>query len=342
MKIWGLDIKKGPENSPCAQREIRTPTPFLALPPQDSVSTSFTIWAGEKKSDSAGARTQDPLLKRQLLYQLSYRIILSNNYSRKGSTKVIPIRSMSNIFKRIFRIIFIPLIIMGFQNAIAAGDDPKEVLQQADQLFDSDKYTEAIDLYTDLFESGEYSERMLYRMAFMYEKWEEYPEAIFYLRKAAQEYGAKGTEEKVRQIMRSQGGLRVFSSDVWDSYFAFFRSYGFIFWTVLAISVALLSAHYLLPHLPQSKVRKGAVVFSWVLLFASGSFLVHRSIMPPARAVIIEQTSFYRSPSYAAEKTQAAFSQGEMVTIEDRDDIWVLVEAGGRQWWVPNMVVREL
>jgi hypothetical protein len=56
-----------------AQEETRTPIPFLALPPQDSVSTNFTTWA---RSDSAGIRTQDPLIKSQMLYQLSYRIIV--------------------------------------------------------------------------------------------------------------------------------------------------------------------------------------------------------------------------------------------------------------------------
>ena len=63
----------GGKEDGCAQKETRTPTPFPALPPQDSVSTNSTTWAREK-SDSAGARTLDPLLKRQMLYQLSYRI----------------------------------------------------------------------------------------------------------------------------------------------------------------------------------------------------------------------------------------------------------------------------
>ena len=31
---------------------------------------------GGRKSDLAGARTQDPLLKREMLYQLSYQILL--------------------------------------------------------------------------------------------------------------------------------------------------------------------------------------------------------------------------------------------------------------------------
>ena len=71
----GLEMKNGlksPFSYLRAQEETRTPMPFQALPPQDSVSTNFTTWA---RGDSAGIRTQDPLIKSQMLYQLSYRIM---------------------------------------------------------------------------------------------------------------------------------------------------------------------------------------------------------------------------------------------------------------------------
>ncbi len=69
----------------CAQRETRTPTALRPLPPQSSASTNSAIWAGQAKlqrlaqslrgtCDSAGTRTQDPLLKRQVLYRLSYGV----------------------------------------------------------------------------------------------------------------------------------------------------------------------------------------------------------------------------------------------------------------------------
>ena len=38
------------------------------------------------KSDSAGVRTQDPLLKREMLYQLSYRIVLLCKMKRNSKT----------------------------------------------------------------------------------------------------------------------------------------------------------------------------------------------------------------------------------------------------------------
>lgn len=41
--------------------------------PQARASTNSAMCA--KKSDLAGSRTQDPLLKREMLYQLSYQVI---------------------------------------------------------------------------------------------------------------------------------------------------------------------------------------------------------------------------------------------------------------------------
>ncbi len=71
----------------CAHDWSRTSTSVRTLPPQGSVSTNSTTWAlnwsevKQKKlsksltfCDLTGARTQDPLLKREMLYQLSYQV----------------------------------------------------------------------------------------------------------------------------------------------------------------------------------------------------------------------------------------------------------------------------
>ncbi len=46
-KVEYLEERKGNEGEFGAQNRIRTCTPLRALPPQSSVSTNFTIWAGE-------------------------------------------------------------------------------------------------------------------------------------------------------------------------------------------------------------------------------------------------------------------------------------------------------
>ena len=58
----------------CAQSGSRTRTPIRTHGPQPCLSTSSSTWA-IWLCDLAGARTQDPLLKREMLYQLSYQVI---------------------------------------------------------------------------------------------------------------------------------------------------------------------------------------------------------------------------------------------------------------------------
>ncbi len=85
LRVWSQIFRFPAGRIQCAQRETRTPTALRPLPPQSSASTNSAIWAGQAKlqrlapfprgaCDSAGTRTQDPLLKRQVLYRLSYGV----------------------------------------------------------------------------------------------------------------------------------------------------------------------------------------------------------------------------------------------------------------------------
>ncbi len=58
-------------------------TRLATPPPQDGESTNSSTWPKTKKairrtnnffSDLAGARTQDPIIKSDVLYQLSYQV----------------------------------------------------------------------------------------------------------------------------------------------------------------------------------------------------------------------------------------------------------------------------
>ncbi len=338
----GVGTKKGLK-SPCAQREIRTPTPFRALPPQDSVSTSFTIWA-KVICDSAGVRTQDPLIKSQMLYQLSYRIIFANNVPFIGTTKV---RGFSRMYKRMskifaaFFILALGLLLSPFQ---ASASDPGTALAKADQLYESDKYTEAIDLYTDLYQDGYYSQKMLYRLSFMHEKLDNYPEAVYYLRKTIQEYGddeEQSIDQKIRGIIRTNGGRRLFTSNEWN-FRLFFRNYQLIIYIIFGIAIAWLCFNYLSKRKRTGTPQFVATIFAWMFFVVTGSLLFWRSFMVPTQAVIIDATSFYAEPSYAAERFERMLSLGELVTIDDREDIWCEVSAGGNAYWIPRMALREL
>lgn len=253
---------------------------------------------------------------------------------------------MSNItqgnFSLFLRLLLIGLFWLSGAHLEAEISDPDGQLTEANQLFEADDFTSAQDLYLELFEEGYYSEEMLYRMAFIYEKLDNYPEAIYFLRKAAKEFGPQETEEKVRALLRSRRVARIFSGGFWDKYFAFYRSWSWLIWMVFALGVIPVIGHWLLgPHYP-FKGRKLAFGLGLTFLLLAGSLLTHRIFMVPERAVIVDATSFYRYPSYGAERETDAFGLGETVFIESEEDIWYEISAGNRVFWVPYMAIRKL
>ena len=337
---YSWTTKKGLE-SPCAQWETRTPKPFPHTPPQDGVSTNFTNWAG--RSDSAGVRTQDPLIKSQMLYRLSYRIMFRMNVPVKRERKDRENLRMAKRFSTFFS--FFLIIFFTFNsNAIASEGNPDlaSTFESGNKAFEEGKYTQAMSDYEKVYASGKFSENMLYRMAFMYENLRQYPEAIYYLKKAGQEFGDKNSEAKVRQLMQKQGSTRFFSGDGWNGYLSFFRTWKWLFYGLFLASILGIGAHYLLPRKKIPLWRSVGIGFVWTIFFSLILLFSHRSLLVPQRAVLMQETSFYQAPAFSSATRLNAFSLGETLEITDRNDIWTEVAAGGRVWWVPYWVIREL
>ena len=215
-------------------------------------------------------------------------------------------------------------------------------LRSGDSAFEAGQFTLAMEHYQKVYAQGKFSETMLYRMAYMHENLREYPQAIYYIKKAAQEYGEKSSDAKIRQLMQRQGTTRFFLGDPWNGYLTFFRAWGWVIYVVFGLTVAGLAAHYLLPNPHKPIWRQLALVGAWALFIVAGMALYHRSFLVPQRAVLMEPTAFYAQPGFSANYRVAAFSLGETLDIDDHQDIWIQVSAGGQQWWVPNWVVREL
>lgn len=249
---------------------------------------------------------------------------------------------MQNFGRKILGFIALSLLLGTGAAAQQTAVDASSTLLSGDKAFEEGRYTEAMEDYEQVYAQGQYSEAMLYRLAYMHENLRNYPEGIYYLKKAAQEYGDKGTDAKIRQLMQRQGSTRFFTGDNWNQYLGFFRSWGWAFYLAFGLALAALSAHYLLPNKRRPSWRQLSAVAAWTVFLAAGALLFHRNFMAPKRAVLMEETAFYEEPGFASAYRMGAFSLGETVDIEGTSDIWLQVSAGGREWWVPKWVVREL
>ncbi|MFM2374959.1 MAG: hypothetical protein RLZZ165_55 [Bacteroidota bacterium] len=248
--------------------------------------------------------------------------------------------------QKVLTIFLVMMLAFAVRTSIAYAeafvDSPSKGLLSGDKAFEEGKFTQAMKIYEELYVQGIFSEKMLYRLAYMHENLRAYPQAIYYLKKAAQEFGDRDTDPKIRQLMQRQGSTHFFTGDTWNGYLSFFRSWGWLFFTAFGISIAGLWAHYLLPTKGMQGWRQMVAVGAWAVFLSVGTVLFHRSFLVPRRGVLMENTAFYAEPGFSATYRLAAFSLGETLDIEDHHDIWLQVAAGGREWWVPNWVVREL
>lgn len=235
-----------------------------------------------------------------------------------------------------FTIFFCVLVISAF------ADDTSQQLSAADAAFEAQEYTTALEGYEKIYASGQYNERMLYRLSFMHESLKDYPQAIYYLKKAAQSYGNPSIDAKVKQLMQLQGSDRFYPSSAWNTYLLFFKHWGWLVWGLFAASILGIIAHLVLPGDKERVWRKGAMAAAWTVAVLFAGLLFHRSFMVPEIGVLTGKTAFYDFPSYAAKSQPQALSIGETVTIEDREDIWVEVAAGDKTYWVPRYAVRSL
>jgi hypothetical protein len=225
--------------------------------------------------------------------------------------------------------------------SLQAGD-VEDRLQAADQSFDKQEFTVSLEAYQGLYEEGFFTERMLYRLAFMNENLKNYPESIYYLKKAAQEFGNEDSESKIKQMMQMNGSTRVFTEDGWNSYFLFYNRYGIYFWIAFAVLAIGLAASLLIKNRKPNSFRSVGLVTGWSLFTVLAVFFIHHIFFSPHRAVLMEKTSFYDFPGYAGHSLPKVFSLGETVAITDEQDIWAKVAAGGREYWVPKSVLRDL
>lgn len=251
---------------------------------------------------------------------------------------------MSNIMRSIFSkivLFFCFFLLLGVALSAQVADYRAD-LEKANQLFESEKYSEALPLYEGVYGQGYYTERMLYRLSFMHENLKNYPAAIYYLKKIKMEYGGPAVENKVKQLLQANGATKFYSASGWDSYIQFFSQFGFFIWGLTLLSGGYLVFHFITARRGLPTWRRMAFALFLLPFLAGSTLLVLRGFFLPDRAVVVEPTSFYSFPSYAAEHQRFVLPIGETVNITGQTDIWYEVQVGEEVYWVPEWTVRRL
>lgn len=238
--------------------------------------------------------------------------------------------------------VFFFFLTLNFGNIQAQVVDNPNDLDRANKLFESEKYSEALPIYEQLYAEGIYTERMLYRLSYMHETLKNYPDAIFYLKKIRQEYGGAAVENKVKQLLQANGATKFYSASGWDSYIQFFADYSLLIWGLTLISALWLVFHFVTAKSGLPSWRKLTFAIALLPFIAGSTLLILRGYVLPDRAVMVGKTAFYSFPSYAANHSATALPMGETVNITGQEDIWLEVKVGDEVYWVPEWSVRRL
>lgn len=244
-----------------------------------------------------------------------------------------------------FKIYFLNFLVVFTTFSVMSQNQPitmslEDRLELANQTFEAKNWVESRTQYEQLFDRGFFTERMLYRLAWIHEQEQNYPYAIFYLKKAEKEFGGPPLiEDKIKQLMLLQGTSRFYSK---DPIAALRKSVGWLFLGLFVLGIGWYLFHLLYKPREAPVWRKN---LNWLvhLFFAPLCLIIIWQVFFPAKeAVIVEPTSYYAGPGYGAHPVPDAFSPGETVKILNSEDIWYEVAAGSARYWVPKFTVRVL
>ena len=204
---------------------------------------------------------------------------------------------------------------------------PRQQLETADSLFANNKFTESFQLYDSIFRSGEASEAMLLRMAFIKEGLQDYTQALVYLNHYYKITGDRRAMNKIRETAVSHNlvGYEYSDREFIVHNILLFRN-EFIFGCV-ALLMGL--SYWLFRRLR----RKDSLVLPLTLqVLVSGLlFLLGNNFYRETKAIISTDKTFLRSaPSAAAEPIEVV-EKGHRITILNEQDAWIKIEWEGQE-----------
>jgi hypothetical protein len=215
---------------------------------------------------------------------------------------------------------------------------------EGDAHFEKKDYVEAIADYERQYAAGQYSEQMLYRMAFIHENMDQPAEAAYFLKKAQAEYGSSDPElpGRIRKLMRLAGTDHFFTQDDWISWRSFYRQWGLPINAVMLAATAFLLLILLRKQLWKRPTVRYVAGFASIALLLSLLLNGYNLLMGGERAVVVKPTACYKEPGFSSSNSLTAIGLAETVKVVGHQDIWVQVDAGAGAWWVPGWALRTL
>jgi hypothetical protein len=216
--------------------------------------------------------------------------------------------------------------------ALAQANTTEHLLQRADSLFESKKYTEALVEYQQLYKDQKASPSMLLKMAFIHEGLDQTVEALYYLN---QYYELSADREVIQKIssLAETNELQGYRYTDADYILNFLNRYRIQFLSAMA---ALLMLTSIISWKRNQKNESLIPSFVFQVLLVIILFVFNNDILSDQQAIIKSNNTVLMNGPGAGAEPITVIKMGHKVTVLDRDEIWTKINWNDHVGFVRN------
>ncbi|MEQ9008054.1 MAG: SH3 domain-containing protein, partial [Ekhidna sp.] len=207
----------------------------------------------------------------------------------------------------------------------------------ADSLFNQQKYTEALSLYNQVYAEGQASSAMLLKMAFIEDGLGDYAEALYHLDKYYQLSADRNVVGKIEELAESNE-LEGYQYNDTHYFLALLGKYR----TQLLLLLLVIIGSLLVYIMRKSKSGDKPFAAGIIQIMLTVCLLGLNNVNPPMKGIIVATETLLRSgPSAGAEPIEI-IAKGHKVKVLERNDVWTKIEWDGQEVFVRNGKLRVI
>lgn len=195
-------------------------------------------------------------------------------------------------------------------------------LNQADSLFEAKKYTEALEVYENIFQNEQASPSMLLKMAFIQEGLENYVDALYYLNLYYAKSGNKKALVKMQEIATANEleGYEFTDQD----YILNIISKNKLLIQITLLIFSLLLFVFIIRKFKKKESTRLALIFQVFILVIF--FIFNNEFFATDRAIVLDDHTLLRSAPSAAAEPLESIKKGHRVRVLEQSEVWVKIE----------------
>lgn len=237
---------------------------------------------------------------------------------------------------KLFKIIFFTLLLSSLTTEAQSVNTKLDI---ADSLFSARRYTQSLELYKDIYNSGNASPAMLLKMAYSEEAQENLGNALIYLH----DYYRFTSDDKALVKMdelAQVNALEGYDETDFERAEKVLNDLRYVIFIVLVILSGIIFLMMFRKYKKHSE-RSLGLATSFVLTLALAVYILDFT-SESDKGIIMNNDTFIMSGPSAASELIEVVSQGHKIEVLGKKDIWIEINWRGKRAFVRENNLQEL